>query len=331
MPKSLGLIGAVALVGVVTACSSRPTSTEHIGSTSQNIQGGSSDGSAHPFVVGVCGGQFGSQCQLTCSGALITPNLVVSARHCVDETLDQNGQSTEQIACGQTTFGNRLLPANQYSITTSSTMPGSTGTKHVVKQIITPMPTSVCGNDISLLILNDLVTEATPAIPGTGQSLTDENFYNLGGGFTAIGYGITSPNGQDSGTRRILQNIPMGCVPGALNYDCAKQGYPATVFDNNEFIGGDGTCQGDSGSSAWAQSYYDKGQFISMGVLSRGGQSQDGTMCQGSIYTRLDAWRDLIVQTATTASNNWSLYPKPTPDWTVYTPPTMTGGGGGGV
>jgi len=68
---------------------------------------------------------------------------------------------------------------------------------------------------------------------------------------------------------------------------------------------------------------------VSLGVLSRGGVSQDGTMCVGSIYTRVDAWKDLIVQTANTASANWTLYPKPTPDWTVYTPPPACANSGG--
>jgi hypothetical protein len=319
---------AISLSAVLaSACSSNHPATEHIGQTSQDIQGGASDGTKHPFAVGVCGGPAGNICQLTCSGVLITPNLVLSARHCVDQT-------PEMIDCTTTSFGALYASASNYFITTSSTMPGnSTVNKHVVKQIITPTPTAVCGNDLSLLILEDLVpdTEATPAIPGTGYSLTDHTQYNFESyGFTAIGYGITSPNGQDSGTRRILSNIQVTCIPGDSALDCAAGGAPRNVYDDKEFIGGDGTCQGDSGSAAYAEQYFDTGKFVAMGVLSRGGQSQDGTMCQESIYTRLDSWHDLIVQTATTASNNWSLYPKPTPDWTVYVaPPTAPAGTGG--
>ncbi len=313
---------ALSLTAILVACSSnRPT--EKLGETTQDIQGGTTD-TTHSFVVGVCGGLAGNQCQLTCSGALILPNMVISARHCVENT-------TEMIDCATSKFGARLGQPSDYIVTTSSTMPGIKAKQHVVKQIITPTPTGVCGNDISILILSDLVpsSEAVPAIPNTGYSLTDQDHYNSNAGFTGIGFGITSPNGNDSGTRRIKKNIDTVCIPGDCAIDCAKLGAPANEYTDKEFLGGDGTCQGDSGSSAWEQDKFDQGVFVSMGVLSRGGVSMDGASCVGSIYTRVDAWRDLIVQTAATASSNWTLYAKPTPDWTVYSPPPACPAGGG--
>jgi hypothetical protein len=50
------------------------------------------------------------------------------------------------------------------------------------------------------------------------------------------------------------------------------------------------------------------------------------TFCKGSLYTRLDKYRDLVIQAAETASANWTLYPKPVPDWTVYVPPPVDAG-----
>jgi hypothetical protein len=47
-------------------------------------------------------------------------------------------------------------------------------------------------------------------------------------------------------------------------------------------------------------------------VLSRGGQSADGTLCQGGIYTRFDAWASLIQQTAIQAA---SMGGYPAPPW----------------
>jgi MYXO-CTERM domain-containing protein len=304
----------LSLTVVLVACSSdRPT--EKLGETTQDIQGGTTD-ATHSFVVGVCGGLSGGQCQLTCSGALILPNMVISARHCVENT-------SEMIDCATSKFGARLAPPSGYIVTTAPGIVGAAAKQHVVSQIITPAPTEVCGNDISILILKDMIpsSEAVPAIPNTGYSLTDQDHYNSNAGFTAIGYGITSPNGNDSGTRRIRKNIDTVCIPGDCAIDCKKLGAPANEFTDNEFLGGDGTCQGDSGSSAWMQNQFDSNTFVSMGVLSRGGVSMDGASCVGSIYTRVDSWRDLIVQSAVTASANWTKYPKPTPDWTVYAPP----------
>ncbi|HEY8074520.1 MAG TPA: hypothetical protein VIF62_10425, partial [Labilithrix sp.] len=102
-------------------------------------------------------------------------------------------------------------------------------------------------------------------------------------------------------------------------------GNPVNI-NPREFLGGDGTCEGDSGSSAYDQKLFDMGIFLSHGILSRG--AADPTNCVGSLYTRVDAWRDLIVTTATTASQNWTLYPKPNPDWTVFVPPPAKGDGG---
>ena len=50
----------------------------------------------------------------------------------------------------------------------------------------------------------------------------------------------------------------------------------------DEFEGGDGMCDGDSGSGAFDQTQFDAGRWFAFGVFSRGDQST----CTGSIYTR---------------------------------------------
>jgi MYXO-CTERM domain-containing protein len=236
------------------------------------------------------------------------------------------------IDCSTSTFGSRLGTPSNYFVTTNYAITGAPkASKHAVAQILTPTPTAVCGNDIAILILSDIIApaEAVPAIPNTTHSLTDQSFYNSNGGYTAIGYGQTSPTGS-SGTRYMLKDIQMGCIYGDCSIDCAKvpaADLPPGTISENEFIGGDGTCEGDSGSSAWMQDQFDSNTFISMGLLSRGGTS--GGNCVGSIWTRVDVWHDFIVQAAQTASSNWTTYPKPTPDWTVYTPPPACPGGSG--
>ena len=318
------LVAGAALTFIVVAgCSSQgsPSPGEKTAANTQAIQNGTTD-TTHTFAVGLCGGQKG-YCQAICSGALILPNLVVTARHCVD-------QSPQQIICTDSpTFGGRMFGpgAQTLWVTTNTNMLAQDGAPlnsgwHQVKKIYTPNDKHVCGNDIALLILNDIVpgNEAKPIVPGVQYPMNDPKYSTR---FTAVGYGSTSPQNMGAGTRRIKNRIRVLCIPGDEFIDC-----PADANINaNEFVGGDGTCEGDSGSSAYEESTFDKANSVSFGVLSRGGVSTDGTMCQGSLYTRLDAWRDLVIQAANDASNNWQNYPKPTPDWTVYVPPPVKDAG----
>jgi MYXO-CTERM domain-containing protein len=313
-----GWLGAGALsfwvsLGVMPGCSPSAPAPAHddspVAATAQAIQGGADDGTDHPFAVGVCNGNKNS-CQGFCSGTLILPNLVVTARHCVDNT-------TKIIDCAQNPrFGARH---QTMWITTHNKMSQNPNLGwHQVKSVVAPTDDHVCGNDIALLVLNDEVAEgeAKPAIPGVQYPMADLNRYTRR--FTAVGFGNTSPQGFTAGTRRIRNDISVVCIPGDDFAPC-----PAGVVNDNEFIGGDGTCEGDSGSSAFEDKSFIKGAPVSFGVLSRGGESDDGLTCKGSLYTRLDKWRDLVIQAAEAASNNWTLYPKPSPDWTVYVPPPV--------
>ena len=303
-----------------------------IGSTTEAIQGGTLDSADHPFAVGVCIGNKG-QCTELCSGALILPNLVVTARHCVQNT-------TEQILCGVSTFGGSL--ATNW-ITTSSNMFQSTKGWHSVQNVLVPSDTGVCGNDIALLVLDDVIasSEAKPVIPGVQYPMGDIDLYTHN--FTAIGYGKTSetdpqvdctnstnPTVQATcpGYRRILQNISLACIPNDDFLDCGPLADDAgkANLTENEFIANPGVCQGDSGSSAFEQSTFNKGAPVSFGVLSRGGPDQNDTSkCGYSVYTRLDKYRDFVVQGAMQASANWTLYAKPSPDWTIFVPPADAG------
>jgi uncharacterized protein (TIGR03382 family) len=189
-----------------------------------------------------------------------------------------------------------------------------------VKQVVVPANTNaVCDNDIALLVLTSLVanTTAKPVIPGVQYPVNYSKYLTS---FTAIGYGNTSATGGGAGTRRYRELIRIQCVPGDPNIPC-----PAD-FQENEFVAGDGTCSGDSGSAAYEQGSFKFGPTpVALGVLSRGGE--DANTCVGSIYTRLDKFRDFIIGTVESASANWTLYPKPSPDWTIYVPPEVQDAG----
>ncbi|MDB4943756.1 MAG: hypothetical protein JWP97_3290 [Labilithrix sp.] len=333
----VSFVGALSFA-VVAGCSSSsppsPSSEEPVATTSQAVQDGTEDNAKHPYAVGICvGGQKG-RCNGVCSGTLILPNVVVTARHCVQQT-------NEQINCATDTFG---ASEGVQWITTSPLLFQSTTGWHAVKKVYVPTETKVCGNDIALIVLNDLVpaSEATPVTPGVQYNMGDLDRYQHS--YTAIGYGKVStaePSQQCyqtglpassyascPGLRRYRDDIPIECIPKDPYIDCPDTGGQVT---DKDFIAGNGTCQGDSGSGAFETSTLASGKPVTLGVLSRGGADQtDPTKCGLAIYTRLDAWRDFVVQTAETASASWTLYPKPVPDWTVYVPPAADAGADSG-
>lgn len=310
-------------VGVLlVACSTSESTQVPVGATSEAIQDGVTD-TTHAYAVGVCFGPGPGRCEGICSGALITPNLIATARHCVSE-------SPEVIDCtSDPTFGGDHA-ASSFWITTNTDMTGpnvdpSSGWYRGT-QVFTPSDNHICGNDLALIQIDSVVPAnvATPITPDVQHQMWDARYYTAS--YTAIGYGLTAPEPAGStstdtaGTRRIKQNILITCVPDSTNLTCP------TGFNAAEFVGGDGTCQGDSGSSAFEQNTFKAGTPVSFGVLSRGGESSDGSSCQGSLYSRFDAHRDFVVQSATTASQNWTLYAEPSWTGTPDAPSTADAG-----
>jgi hypothetical protein len=309
----LRIVAAVALAATLAAGCGSQDASEPLTTGESAIQGGTDD-TTHSFAVGIAIMENG----LTlCSGSLLAPNLVATARHCVAPPPPQ------PIDCSTSTFGT-LAPASAVFVSNAPNLNTATAFTRV-STVIVPTgsnQTKVCGNDIALLILAQPIQLPQYVTPVIDPPMTDHTMFSTT--ITAIGYGVDSPTdtrGATSGIRRIRQDIDLACIPNDTSFiNCFSDPRAASFISANEFESGSGTCDGDSGSGAFEQRSFQNGQWVSFGVLSRGGIDADAGMCVGAVYTRFDAWGSLLVSAAQQAAQAGG-----------YGVPTWAGGDGGDV
>ncbi len=237
-----------------------------------------------------------------CSGTLIAPNLVLTARQCVIPR-DALPNSSGAIKCGETTFPTGLLDTHSILIQAVSPI-NEFEPIYRVKKIFVETETGWCGNDIALLELDTNIpaSVAQPATPVVQFSLSNPG--SVGTMVTAVGYGRSTPTAGDSGSRRARSAIDILCIPGDDSYDCDP--YP---IDERELVTDGYVCSGgDSGSGPYQVSQDDGTPFV-LGALSRA----DGN-CRNAVYTRTDAHADLIIAAALEAAADGGYE---APQWTV--------------
>ncbi len=286
------------LAALATACGA--TGAEPLGQQADPIINGVPSTADQDYAIGLAILDTNGQYMAGCSGSLIAENLVLTARHCVSQTVGEgvSCSSSGKPLSGTGGVSGDYLP-KQLAVLIGPTIDLSGGGFNpkfaaVGTQIFHTSVDNLCNNDIALILLDHKIAGAKlaqlrlDAPPVAGELMT------------AIGWGVANNTTSQIPSRRTRKDIPV-----------VKVG-PANLGVNgglgpHEFAIGEGICSGDSGGPAVAQT---TGAVI--GVVSRGGNgaaadpnnpaascvnttAADGTTYKASnFYTRIDGFPDLL-------------------------------------
>jgi trypsin len=217
-----------------------------------------------------------------CTGVVIAPDLVLTARHCVD------GFEEPDPACRE----GKVKPANS-ALSVKFRVPGKEPIGLLVPPGSVRVPDAGCELDLALLRVPEMLNLRNEFWFRAASPRLD---YPLepGEAYSAIGFGNANAQGEGGNVLRQRPNLLVSCL--GANCEAAAGALPY------EWQGEAGVCKGDSGGPAFDA----QGRVV--GIASRSNVSD----CGEPIYTSLFAWRDWLRDQALVSTRLGSYQ---TPPW----------------